>query len=57
MKLTNEELALILAAVDTLINPDYNDRDEILKKKLCKKISVELDKKGYTTVLSRKWVK
>lgn len=57
MKLTNEELALLLWSLDCMVNNESEDKKgEKNKIELCKKLSKELNKRGYTTLISKNWI-
>lgn len=58
MKFTSEELAHILGDVQFMQNDEFGiDKIFLMRKSICEKISKELDKRGYPTIVSKSYLK
>ena len=53
MKITTNELTLLITALDGTLQSDF---DNLETEKLLKKLSKELKKRGFETIISKEWL-
>lgn len=57
MRLTNLELNILILCIDLARDYDLSTREEYQKVQLAEKLSKELDRRGYRTIISQNYLK